>query len=357
MPQLSPEFSIDIRTINKSHFKQKEHEIIRKRIFIALILILLSLSAFCGCLGSDSSSDDNSSLDPNALPIWTPGKYWIYTFSTPDLQDIVSKIVVCPDDGTNHQIGVSTQIDARRHAVLNFNPMLGRVRMSDLAVYEKGEPQLLFSFPLEDNSHWKFSLFGIESFRAEVVLIETKNLPYIGKTTIFNIVATATSGEKLIYNYDSSAQWIRDLTLKDSSDNTILEINLVSYGIDFTGNAYFVRGVDLYDKQFNSTPSSPVVDFYDSFVDQGHPDWGPFDLLIYYLDVLTQSDSVGSITLRDHQSETALLREFGPDTMESSLGTIPSESGEWTLTVNLDGNAGLRMRIAGGIEYVWTVKD
>lgn len=324
------------------------------KIPILLFVLILTTTSFSGCFDSGSSSNSNFKVEKSA-PTWEIGKYWMYSFSTPDFDDIVSKIIVCPDDGTNYQIGVASQIDARKHAVLNFNPLLGRVRLLDFAVYEKGEPQQLFSFPLEKNYNWEFSLFGFEKFQAEVLSIKKTDLPYTGKTTIFNIVATTSSGEQLVYSYDSTAQWIRNIILSDSSQNVILEMKLVSFGIGYSGEAYFVRGVDLFDKQYISTTDSPISDVYDSFIDQGHPKWGPFDLLIYYLDVSTESGAAGTLSLRDHQSETALLREFGPEHMENSLGNIPSNSGEWTLTVNLEGDAELRLRIAGGIEYIWNV--
>lgn len=355
MPNISHEFISDTQDDYEFFRKQKRNGIIHKKNLIIIIAVLLSIISISGCFDSDSSSDGDKSQGPDSAPTWTLGKFWYYTFSTPELDNIFSKIIVSPDDGTNYQIGVDSSIDAQRHAVLNFNPMLGRVRITDLAVYEKGDPQLIFSFPLEEKSKWEFSLWGIENFQAEVVSEKKVDFENTGKTTIFNIVAIAPSGEQVVYNYDSSAEWIRQLILTDSAQNVILEINLVSYGIGYSGEVYFVRGVDLYDREFVSTPDSPVAELYDSFLDQGHPSWGPFDLLIYYLDITTESDSGGWLTLRDHQSETALHREFGPDYMESSLGTIPSNSGEWTLTVNLEGNAELRMRIAGGIEYIWTV--
>jgi hypothetical protein len=133
-------------------------------------------------------------------------------------------------------------------------------------------------------------------------------------------------------------------------------MNLVTFGTNYTGEVYFVRGVDVYDERYESNQGSPVFEIYDTFLDSGHPNWGPFDSLIFYYEAYTQDASFGSLIIKDHRSETILRRAFYPNTLENSLGTIPSEAGEWAVTISLTGESSLRLRIAGGIEYIWTVK-
>jgi hypothetical protein len=103
----------------------------------------------------------DSPPDQIALPNWEKGRYWTYSFKTPEIEDVVSRIVVASCDEIEYQVGVSSRTDAQRHGVLNYNPMLGRVLKDDLGIYESGTPQSLFSFPLKRGKQWSFSLFGI----------------------------------------------------------------------------------------------------------------------------------------------------------------------------------------------------
>ncbi|HID71497.1 MAG TPA: hypothetical protein EYP29_01975 [Thermoplasmata archaeon] len=315
---------------------------------------ILLLASLTGCIEFDTDKEEKT---PGTVykPIWYPGLYWVYTFTTPEFQQIVSKMVVAADDGINHLVGISTLLDAQRHAVLNFNPVLGRVRMEDMAVYEKGVPQVILSFPLKERKIWNFSLLDVENFTAEVKKIWAADLASGERTVLVEVEALAASGERMHYVYDSEAMWLRSLNFTSSDGETKLEMKLVSYGDGFSGTVYFVRGRDLYNGDYTSTVGEPVVEIYDSFVDTGHPRYGAFDNLIYFLEVKTDQDGSGSLYLRDHTGESALTRSFGPNTEESSLGTIPSSSGNWTVEINLQGNAHLRLRVAGGIVYSWDV--
>lgn len=286
-------------------------------------------------------------------PTWIEGEYWVYTFSTPDIQDVVSRLVVAGDDGTNYLVGVASLYDAQLHAVLNFNPVLGRVTMDTFSLYEKGIPQPIFSFPLSVGKRWTFSLMDVESFQATVTEVRKVSIPDYGKTTLAYISALGSNGARLEYVYDSEAKWIRSMTFVDDREETQLVMTLVSHGYGFLGRVYFIRARDLFDGEYTSTATSPVVEVYDSFVNQGHPTYGPFDSLVYFLNIDTGSDATGSIALKDHTSRTAFQRLIGPDTEENTLGSIPSESGNWTVSVTLSGDAYLRIRVAGGIKYVW----
>lgn len=321
---------------------------------IVIIIIIFIVGVLLGAAllsGYIRYIEETSTPDKISTPDWKPGKYWTYSFKTPEIEDVISRIVVASEDGADYLVGVGSRIDAQRHGVLNFNPMLGRITIESLSVYEKGIPQPLFSFPLRKSSQWTFSMFGVEGFNAHVMTIKSADIPDNGETYLANIQATAPNGEKLTYSYDTKAQWIRSLVLEDPSGNALLEMNLVSYGFGHSGEVYFVRGVDLFDEKY----ISPLIDIYNTFIDQGHPDWGPFDFLIYYYDIVTEDASGGTLTVTDPASEAAMRRFFGPGMLERTLGTIPSESGEWGVTVSLAGNSHLALKIAGGIEYIWTM--
>jgi hypothetical protein len=296
-------------------------------------------------------SEQASIPDEISAPTWTSGEYWKYSFKTPDIEDAISQIVVASQEDNNYLVGVISRLDAQRHAVLNYNPMLGRIAIEDLAVYEKGVPQPLFSFPLEKGKQWSFSLFNIVDFNAEVNSIKNIKIPGGEKTTIVDIRAEAPSGDKLIYSYDNLANWIHSLVWEDSSGEIQLEMTLVTHGQGFAGTVYFVRGRDIV----NNTYTAPATDFYKTPI-EGHPQWGPFDSLIYHFIVSTQDNSGGTLIIKDPTSNLeAMARVFGPNIFESSLGTIPSNSDDLSITVTLFGEAHLHIRIAGGIEYIWNV--
>jgi len=318
------------------------------------LFIILLAAALTGCVGPDS--DEDSAPSQINAPVWNVGHYWIYTFSTPDIQNTVCRMVVAPDDGTNHLVGAASLYEAQLHAVLNFNPVLGRVKLGDYSVYEKGKPQPLFSFPLKEGKAWNYSFLDVDRWDAKVTSIQRADIPGSGKTNLAYISATGSGGEKLDYIYDSSAGWLRSMTFVDSVGTTRLQMTMVSCGEGYNGTVYFIRAGDLFDREYTSTPGSPVADVYDTFVDQGHPKYGPWDHLIYFLNIDTKDNSGGSVAFRDHAGETAFQRTIGPDTNENTLGSIPSESGNWTVVTNLDGNAYLRVRIAGGITYSWDVR-
>jgi hypothetical protein len=289
--------------------------------------------------------------DEISLPKWEAGRYWTYSFKTPEIDDVVSRIVVASSDEIEYQVGVSSRIDAQRHGVLNYNPMLGRVVKEDLGIYESGEIQSLFSFPLKRGRQWSFSMFGITDFSAVVTDIRTADLPDDGITYIADISAESSSGEMLRYSFDTKARWIGYLIHESPQGDLQIEMNLISYGKGFSGEVFFVRGVDLFDNSY----SAPDFELQNTAV-SGHPDWGSFDSLIYYFEISTGGGSGGTLILKDPASSIeAMRRVFGPNMFESSLGTIPSPSEELSIQVSLAGTANLKLRIAGGIEYVWTV--
>jgi hypothetical protein len=252
-------------------------------------------------------------------------------------------IVAIDDDSNDYYIGTASLIDAKRHAVLNHNPAIGRVQMSDLSVYENNVAQLLFNFPLEKNKDWSFSLYGKDGFAATVVDIQDDYA---------DIVATNSDGARIEYNFDVDAKWINSFVFTESTGETILEMQLAKHGKDYTGNSYFCRGGDLYDEEF----IGPDFGYYDTeFANEGHERYGPWDYVVYYLEAEIGSGSGGELILRDHESTDILVETFSPGNSKNELGTVMGTSGNWTLEISLSGNADVRIRIAGAIEYSYAV--
>ena len=293
-------------------------------------------------MGDRLISGDGDSVSISA-PIWNKGHYWEYAIKTADIEISTTMIVAVDDDSNDYYIGTASQIDAKRHAVLNYNPALGRVQMSDFAIYENNVAQLLFDFPLEKNKDWSFSLYGKGGFAATVVDIQTDRA---------EIVATNSDGARIEYNFDVETEWINSFVFTESTGETVLEMQLAKHGNDYTGNSYFCRGGDLYDEEF----IGPDFGYYDTeFANEGHERYGPWDYIVYYLEaeVGDSTNDGGEWFLSDHESTDPLLETI--TVTKNELGTVMGTSGNWTLEISLSGDADVRIRIAGAIEYSYAV--
>ena len=313
---------------------------------------LIMTSLFLGTIlsGCTALNDDTSSNASNIInaPTWEVGENWLYTFSTPEYSDDTARLVVASDneeDGTAYMLSISSLTEARRHAVLNHNPFLGRITHSDLSAYENGIPQPVLSFPLESGKSWAYTLFNIE-WSANVVSIEEN---------IAVIQASSSDGSKLIYSYDSEIKFFRTFSWSDMENIEQLKMMFVDKGDIFVGDTYFVRGGDLFSNTWQN--DGPDLEIQDSFLVSDHPNDGEWDEMIYFLDAECGGGSSSiSLTLRDHLSVSALERIWGPGSSESgTLGTIPYPSEEYTLTATFTGDSMLRLIFAGGITQTWTL--
>ncbi|MDG6225673.1 MAG: hypothetical protein QCI82_09190 [Candidatus Thermoplasmatota archaeon] len=331
----------------------------KKIAIIAIVIGGLVLAGGGFLLGANRGSisifdPSGSGKDSIECPEWEIGMFWTFTYQTPAIQPTTAKMVVATKNSTQYQLGMDSRLDAQRHAVLNYNPFIGRITVDNLAVSEKGVMQNFFSFPLQRGKTWTFSFFDREQWDAKVVSIVDNPLSE-GDHVLVNIEASSGTGDSLTYNYDSSVGWYRSLTLKDSAGNVEISMALVEGGSGYKGDLHYVRGRDLFKKDYTSSTGSPTIDFYDSFIDRGHPTWGPFDRLIYFYEVQTGSQSNGLLTIRDHSTTTVLRKVYDPGISESSLGSMRSSGGEVGITVALQGSCGLKLMVAGGIEYTWRI--
>ena len=130
---------------------------------MVMIILIMPLS---GCTSITSGITGSSANEEISVPGWEIGDYWLYTFSTPDYSDDTTKLVVATtdieEDGTAYMLAISSIGEARRHAVLNHNPFLGRITHDQLSPFENGMAQPVLDFPLTKNKAWSFDLFGNE---------------------------------------------------------------------------------------------------------------------------------------------------------------------------------------------------
>jgi hypothetical protein len=301
-----------------------------------------------GCTVLNDSSLDTNYDDIIDVPIWNIGDNWLYTFSTPDYSDDTTRLVVASDseeEGTAYMLAISSLSEARRHAVLNHNPFLGRMTHDDLSAFENGLPQTVLDFPLKEGNIWDFTLFSTE-WSANAISINSG---------VAVIHAFSGDGSKLVYAFDSDIKFFLSFVWTDSSDVEQLKMIHVDKGSAHIGDVYFVRGGDLFGNTWNN--NGPDIEVEDSFLVSDHPSDGEWDEMIYFLDANCGGGSSSiSLTLRDHLSISALERLWGPGASESgTLGTIPYPSEEYTLTLTFTGESYLRLIVAGGITQSWTL--
>jgi len=314
---------------------------IMKQTFTTTTILILLTTLSSGCL---ENSIFGSEKDKLALysPIWAKGDFWEYSITIDDKQFSTTMVVSIDNDYSDYYIGAGNLDDAKRHAVLNYNPALGRVQMSDFSIYENNIPQQIVNFPLEQDKSWEFGLYD-ENFKTSVIDITE---------TSAEINANSDSGAFIKYTYNTNARWIDSLEYTNSNGELVLIMNLANYGSGYSGNSYFCRGGDLFDEEF----IGPDFGVYDTqFANGGHERYGPWNYIVYYLEADIGSSGSGELILRDHEGTEVLVETFSPGTNQHIMGTVAGSSGNWTMEISLSGNADVRARIAGAIQYTYPV--
>ena len=217
------------------------------RVPLLLTALMLSLS-LAGCLESGevpSTSIGTTTVDEMELPVWEIGDQWSYTFVTPQFGEDSARLVVAEinDEEQQYMLGISSEREAQRHAVINHNPFLGRITIDGLSVFEEGEPQQVFNFPWKKGQQWDFNLFGI-SWNAETIDI------YNGVT---NVIATSDDGQQLEYKFSGRKGFIKSLVWTNDTgvEQLRMTLNLNDNGYD--GDVFFYRARDLLDERYENS--------------------------------------------------------------------------------------------------------
>lgn len=314
---------------------------------LSLLMLTVSLA---GCINDESSNIGdigNTTEDELALPDWQIGDQWLYTFVTPQFGEDSARLVVADvreDDGL-FMLGISSEGEAQRHAVINHNPFLGRVTMDGLSVYENGEPQPVFNFPWVIGNTWEFRLLG-QQWTAS-----TDNI-YNGEVTVS---AQSDEGHELDYVFTGREGFIKTLVWQDSEGNENLRMNLNQKKTGYSGDVFFYRAGDLHDNLYEENDQ----EIYDSFFDEGYSSNEAWDTLVWYLDVeIDDKGGSGSLTISDQQDGTSpLSRAWGNGATEKgSFGTIPSKTGEHRITLTLQGDTSyVHLKVAGALVRSWSL--
>ena len=314
---------------------------------LSLLMLTVSLAGCINDEGSNIGDIGNTTEDELALPDWQIGDQWLYTFVTPQFGEDSARLVVADvreDDGL-FMLGISSEGEAQRHAVINHNPFLGRVTMDGLSVYENGEPQPVFNFPWVIGNTWEFRLLG-QQWTAS-----TDNI-YNGEVTVS---AQSGEGHELDYVFTGREGFIKTLVWQDSEGNENLRMNLNQKKTGYSGDVFFYRAGDLHDNLYEENDQ----EIYDSFFDEGYSSNEAWDTLVWYLDVeIDDKGGSGSLTISDQQDGTSpLSRAWGNGATEKgSFGTIPSKTGEHRITLTLQGDTSyVHLKVAGALVRSWSL--
>ena len=314
---------------------------------LSLLMLTVSLAGCINDEGSNIGDIGNTTEDELALPDWQIGDQWLYTFVTPQFGEDSARLVVADvreDDGL-FMLGISSEGEAQRHAVINHNPFLGRVTMDGLSVYENGEPQPVFNFPWTVGNTWDFRLLG-QQWTAS-----TDNI-YNGEVTVS---AQSDEGHELDYVFTGREGFIKTLVWQDNEGNENLRMNLNQKKTGYSGDVFFYRAGDLHDNLYEENDQ----EIYDSFFDEGYSSNEAWDTLVWYLDVeIDDKGGSGSLTISDQQDGTSpLSRAWGTGATEKgSFGTIPSKTGEHRITLTLQGETSfVHLKVAGALVRSWSL--
>ena len=77
--------------------------------------------------------------------------------------------------------------------------------------------------------------------------------------------------------------------------------------------------------------------------------------MVWYLDVNIAQGGSGTLSMKDHQGASPLTRAWGSGLGKGAIGTIPSLSGDYSLTITLGQSSELHLKVAGGIITQWTL--
>ena len=314
---------------------------IMKQALSTVTIFILIVTMTSGCLNNGLFSNESNKLTLYS-PQWERGDFWEYSITVDNKQFSTTMVVSVDDDDSDYYIGAGNLDDAKRHSVLNYNPALGRIQISDFSIYENNIPQKIIDFPLRQDNSWEFGLYE-ENFKASVIDITESEA---------EISANAESGAFIKYTFNKDARWINSFEYTNSIGEIVLTMNLGNYGSGYTGNSYFCRGGDLFDEEF----IGPDFGVYDTrFANEGHERYGPWNYIVYYLEADIGSSGSGELVLRDHEGSEILVETFSPGTNQHIMGTVAGSSGNWTLEISMSGNADVRARIAGAIQYTYSV--
>lgn len=312
------------------------------------IVGLLLLASFVIPLGMQEKENDYdpSTMDETAsVPNWQESEYWKYDVQS-DYFPACEIYLVCYDiDDDNYYIGTDNRDSALIHAVYNVNPMLGRQTITNLDVFENGEPKSMYSFPLEDGASWDNTLFEKNlkvkaNYNEE---IQTNPGVFYG----FEIIAEDEAGFSLEYDYIPDLGWFSKFKAVDETGNVLYEMEIIEHGYDYEGTVYFMRARDLFDSTNADTNKFSV---------SHHPKYGDYDFLAVGLEIPWYSGLFVYVELTGPTFDSQYYRSYMGTIPLGIAMEIPNINGEWSVNYGswpptFFRGPEVNIKVAGVLEY------
>ena len=176
------------------------------------IILLLAATALAGCMGQDASGatakneplesgilapaseQPAGALDPRIAPVWLLGDAWaVSTFGVGDEERAF--LVVTDVASDSYTLSTTSESMAGFDAMFDVS-YVGKIRASDLAGQQQGQPVKYFDFPLAEGKTWTTTWDGLE-----VALTAT------AAGTGFAVVGTVDGEPYVTYDYKPELKW------------------------------------------------------------------------------------------------------------------------------------------------------
>ena len=310
-----------------------------------IILRIVGMLIFSAFLLSNGRVTEKPTNELNTLvfgnsatvPSWQISEYWTYSIESDYFQSEVINLVCYDISDGNYYIGADSRDHALTHAVYNINPMLGRQTITNLDVYENGEPKPMYNFPMTDGMSWQNSLFERE------LTVQTM---YNENIRGFDIKASDENGFSLNYNYLPSVHWFSEFSIVDETGKTLYSLELVDHGYGFEGQVYFMRANDLWDSASSDTNQFSV---------NGHHKYGDFDFLAVGIEIPNNPTGIMFVEISGPSNIGDYENSYRGPVVLGHFLEIPNENGEWTVgyysNVFSFIKPQMNIRIAGVLEY------
>lgn len=160
------------------------------------------------------------SLDKNAsvpAPTWSVGDAWHGTVVFGDESRPIT-FAVTGADASGYTMGTSDNDTAVYDAVFDVS-YVGRIRASDLAGHQQGQPVAFFSFPLSDGKTWTAQWDGLQVNLTATFnpAIKTK----LGLSPGFDVAATVGGQPFATFDYVPALRWWSHLTFAEGYGFTL----------------------------------------------------------------------------------------------------------------------------------------
>ncbi|MGQ0534692.1 MAG: hypothetical protein ACT4PT_01310 [Methanobacteriota archaeon] len=318
----------------------------------ALHLAFLLLASVAGCLGTgpDAPPDPGDVTPPPTpaedrrptaeRPTFAVGDWWEYEARAEGFPTHEVKHVVYKDEADLVWLGTDDRDYALLHAVFSVSPVLGRISKETLSPYQGGEPVEMYRFPLEDEKTWTGPFFG-RDMTFTVAYREKISTPK-GELPGFTVVAIAPDRFTVTYDYVEAIRWFTVFSVFDEKGFELFDVRLKGLGTGYHGDAYFLRGRDLYQRfEFPDRAGSIT----DRFAVQG-------DFQSIAISAEVTSEVTAKLTIKDPAGRTQLERQASLRTDQKlDVREVTASGGSWNVEFLHAGRSGYRVWVAGVQEF------